>query len=128
MQLTPRDEFDLKRAYADAAQKVAALPDRLKDEFQQAEAESREPLPIQPHTEIPGRLVVYAIDQIKGEPSKELSEIIGVQRRSCALHAKSNVILCSDQLKMILDAAGLGKSDLNAPVQRQSTAPVEDKP
>jgi hypothetical protein len=73
-------------------------------------------------------LVVYAIDQIKGEPSKELSEIIGVQRRSCALHAKSKVILHSDQLKAILDAAGIVPKEANAPVQRQSTTAVADKP
>jgi hypothetical protein len=114
--LNPRDEFDLKRAYKDAAEKVAALPDRLKDEFQQAEAENREPLPVEPMTEIPGRLVVYAIDRISGDVPNELSEIIGVQRRSCAQHAKSKVILLSVQLKMILDAAGLGEKQANAPV------------
>lgn len=114
--LSPRDEFDLKRAYKDAAEKVAALPDRLKDEFQQAEAENREPLPIEPLTEIPGRLVVFAIDRISGEVPKELADVMGVQRKSCAAHAKSKVILLSDQLKMILDAAGLGEKQANAPV------------
>ena len=116
--LTQRDEFDLSRAYKDAAAKVADLPNRLKDEFQQAEADDREPIEIRPMTEIPGRLVVYAIDQIKGEPSKELAEIMGVQRRSCAAHAKAKVILYSDQLKMVLDAAGLAPAkEGNAPVQ-----------
>lgn len=114
MQLTPQDEFELKLAVKDAADKVAALPGRLKDEFQQAEAEQRDPVPVQPLTEIPGRLVVYAIDQIKGEVSEELAEVMGVQRRSCAQHAKSKVVLHSDQLKMIFDAAGIGKA--NAPV------------
>ena len=122
MELTPRDVFDLAKAYKDAAEKVAALPDRLKDEFQQAEAEQREPVPVQPLTEIPGRLVVYAIDKIEGEQSKELSEIMGVQRRSCALHSNSKVILHSDQLKAILDAAGLAPKETNAPVSRQPTA------
>ena len=128
MKLTQRDEFDLQRAYRDAAAKVEALPGRLKDEFQQAEAEQRDPIPVQPHTEIPGRLVVYAIDQIKGEQTKELSEIMGVQRRSCALHSNSKVILLSDQLKAILDAAGLAPKEPNAPVPRQSTTSVADKP
>lgn len=109
MQLTPRDEFDLQRAYKDASEKVAALPNRLRDEYQQAEADNREPFDIEPLTEIPGRLVVYAIDQIKGSVPSELTEIMGVQRRSCAQHAKAKVLLLSAQLKMILDAAGLGE-------------------
>jgi len=116
MELTPRDEFDLRRAYADCAAKVAALDGRIRDELKQAEAEDREPIPIQPLTEIPGRLVVYAIDQIGGDVPPELSEIIKVQRRSCALHAKSKVVLHSDQLKMILDAAGFApKEQVNGP-------------
>ncbi len=106
-ELTLKEEFELTRAYKDAAAKVAALPNRLKDEFQQAEAENREPFEIQPLTEIPGKLVVYAIDKIKGDVSPELAYIIGVQRRSCSTHFKSKVLLLSEQLKMILDAAGL---------------------
>jgi len=114
-ELTPKEEFELKRAYNDAAEKVAALPNRLKDEFQQAEAENREPFDVTPLTEIPAKLVVYAIDKISGDVAPELAYILGVQRKSCAQHVKAKVTLLSEQLKMILDAAGLGGG--NAKVQ-----------
>ncbi len=110
--LTPKEEFELKRSYKDAAEKVAALPNRLKDEFQQADAERREPFDITPLTGIPPALVVYAIDKISGDVNPELSYIMGVQRRSCSMLIKEKeVFLLSSQLKMILDAAGVGGGD-----------------
>ncbi len=112
--LDAKEEFQLQRAYRDAAEKVAAIPGRLKAEFALAEAEKREPFDILPLTEIPANLVVHAIENIKGEVPNELSEAIGVQRRSCRLHSGTNVLLLSVQLKAILDAAGLGKATAEA--------------
>lgn len=112
--LTQRQQFDLARASKDAAAKCEALADRIKDEFQQADAENREPIPIEPLTEIRANLVLHAINQIKGDVSPELSSIIGDQRKSCGKLGTLKVLLLSEQLKMILDAAGIGGKD--APV------------
>ena len=126
-ELSPRDKFELARAYKDAATKLAGFDDRLKDELQQAEAEDREPLPIEPLTAIPGYLLVYAIDQVKGDPAPELREIMKAQRRAGSLHPNRslknpelNQNLPSHHLKMILDAAGFG------PKTEPKPAPTEE--
>lgn len=114
--LTEAERRELQRAYKDAASKVAALPERIKDEEQQAEAEHREPLPIEPLTAISAPLVVKAIATITDNASNELADIIGVQRRTCAKVGKTQVYLLSEQVKLLLEAAGIRGAD--AEVQR----------
>jgi hypothetical protein len=106
---TETERRDVLRAYKDAADKAGELPARLKDEDQQAEADGREPLPIQPLTGSPAPLVLKAIATISGDVSNELADILGVQRRSCAKVGNARVYLLSEQLKLILEAAGLGE-------------------
>lgn len=113
--LSEQEKSDIARAYKDAADKAASLPARLKDEAQQAEAENREPYPVQPLTGVAANLVVKAIEEIKGDVSADLSEIIGVQRRSCGKLGKVKVYLLSEQLKDILDAAGFGPAPTPPP-------------
>lgn len=111
MALSDLEKLELQRAYKDASKKVAELPQRLKDEFQQAEAEEREPVQLQPLTSIRAVLLVKAMEGIEGDVPKDVAEILGGQRRACkrlAADKKCEVILHSDQLLLLLDAAGLG--------------------
>jgi hypothetical protein len=105
--LSDTDTRTLKRSHADAAAKVAALPNRIRDEEQQAEAENREPGIIEPLTGISAGLLLKAIEEIEDAPA-DLSEIIGVQRRACRDLGNRQVYLLSEQLLAILTAAGIG--------------------
>ena len=109
--LNQREQFEVRRAYKDASAKVEALPARLDAEFKLAEEEKREPFPIEPLTEIPANLVVAAIEQIKGDVPSELSSIMAGQRLACSKLGKLKVLLLSEQLKAILDAAGIVPKD-----------------
>lgn len=118
--LNERDKALLGSAYRDAAKKVADLPGRIKDEDQQAEAEKREPYPIQPLTAVSAELVVKAIEAIKDVP-QELGEIVRVQRQSCSKLGNATVYLLSEQLAPLLTAAGIGEPATPTP----TPAPVE---
>jgi hypothetical protein len=123
--LNDQDKFEIARAVKEAAIKCNAMPGRLKDEFQQAEAEGREPLPITPLTELRADLVIAAIEAIKEVPA-DIKEIVGVQRKACKDLGDAKVYLLSSQLLAILNAAGFGES--NAPIQRQSEQTVAVSP
>ena len=117
--LTDPEKRELQRAYKDAAAKAAALPDRIKAEDELADLEHREPFPIQPLTEIRACLVVKAIEAIQGTPAPEVCDIIGVYRRSCGKAGNAKVLLLSEQLKLLLDTAGIGgDAKPDAQVQR----------
>lgn len=119
--MTEQDQRELERAYKDAAAKVAALPARVLDEEQQAEADNRECVPIQPLTRVPAGALVRAIEQIADELPPDVAEIVSSQRRACSQIADwtgtQHVFLLSKHLKIILDAAGFGPKDkVDAPV------------
>lgn len=119
------DQLDLERAYKDASTKVAALPDRLRDEYQQADAEGRKPIPIQPLTPIRADLVIAILGNIQGDPPKDLEHVITAQKRSCALHGKNEVALSSEQLKALMDAANVGQPSAKPPEQKEeANAPL----
>lgn len=103
--MTEKDKLDLQYIYRDAAAKCAALPARLKDEYQQAEVERREPFPIEPLATIPASLLVTAIDAIK-DPG-ELASIAGSQRAACATLGNRKVHVLAADVKTLLEASGL---------------------
>lgn len=112
-----RDDFEYQRALRDCAEKLAALPGRLKAEFDAALEERREPFNIEPITLIRADLVCRAIEAIK-DPTGDLKEICKVQARSCKSQGKAKVGLLSEQLAAILAAAGIAlKEPIVAPVQ-----------
>lgn len=123
--LSDQDKFEIARAYKEAAIKCNAMPGRLKDEFQQAETEGREPLQITPFTEMRANLVIAAIESIKDVPA-DIKDVVGSQRKACKDLGDAKVYLLSAQLLAILNAAGLG--EINAPVQRQSESSVAVSP
>jgi hypothetical protein len=104
--LTDTDKRALAKVHADAAAKVAALPGRIRDEEQQAEAEHREPCLIQPLTGIPAGLLCRATEDLKADG--ELAEIIASQRRACRDLGNRTVHLVSEQVLAILTEAGVG--------------------
>jgi hypothetical protein len=106
--LSIADKGDLLRSYKDAATKVAALSARIKDESDQADAEGREPVAIQPLTPVKASLLVNAIDSIR-EPG-QLAAIASSQRRACADLGDRTVYLLSEHLKALLDAAGIAEA------------------
>jgi kynureninase len=110
--LTDAEKRELQRAYKDASAKLAALPDRIRDEDQQAEVDRRDPVTIEPLTEIKAPLVVKAIATINDNVSPELADIIGAQRRSCSVVGNVKVCLYSEQLKLILEAAGISDAQV----------------
>lgn len=119
--LTDRERLEIERAYKDAAAKVASLPARLRDEEQQAEADKRECVPVQPLTRIAARHVVKATERINGDVPADVAEIVDSQKRACSQIADwpgtHHVFLLSEHLKLILDAAGFGPKDkVNAPL------------
>lgn len=119
--ITEQDKREIERAYQDAAAKVAALPARVLDEEQQAEADKRECVPIQPLTRVPAGALVRAIEQITGELPPDVAEIVSSQKRACSQIADwpgtQYVFLLSEHVKLILEAAGCGpKERVNAPV------------
>ena len=113
--MTETEKAELRRAYKDAAIKLAALPARLRDEEQQAEADGREPIPIQPLTTIAADLLVKAMQGIAGDMPSDLAEIVGAQSRACGALGTARVCLLSEHVKRILDAAGLGEANAQVP-------------
>lgn len=105
--MTEVDKLDLERAYRDAQAKAAALPNRLRDEYEQAEAENREPFPVTPLTAIRADLVLHCCEAIKGKASKELAAIVAVQKNACTPHGSDVVYLLSEQVAALLSAAGV---------------------
>ena len=106
--LTDLEKLELGRVYKDAKVKTDSLPARLKDEYQQAEVENRQPYAVEPLTSIKASLLMKAIGEITTEPPKDCAEWIGVQRKACSKLGDAMVALRSEQLKAILDAAGVG--------------------
>jgi hypothetical protein len=113
---TDKEKFEITRAYRDASRKCGELKARQKDEFQQAEAENREPIEITPLTEIRANLLFAVIQSIKEVPT-EISEVVGVQRRASESLGESQLYLLSNQLLAILLAAGFGGPDAQVPGQ-----------
>lgn len=108
--LTEKDKFDLRRAYKDAAAKTAQLAARMRDEYQQAEADNREPIIITPLTALPANLVVAACEAVKECPD-DLRPIVDSQKNACEQLENRIVYLLSEQMKAILEAAGFGGTD-----------------
>lgn len=105
--MTEADKRELSRAYKDAAGKVAALVDRIRDEQQQADAERRDPATIQPLVEVSADAVLAAVNFVSGNVPPEAADVIGVYRRSMVRSAGSKVNVRADQLLLVLAAAGI---------------------
>lgn len=113
--LSELDSLLLVRALKDSKAKVAALKDRLRDEFEQAEAEKREPFPLTPLTGIRADLVLWACDAAAPKAAGKLADVIGVQRKSCGPLGDAEVFLLAEDVLPLLTAAGV-KEDPNAQV------------
>ena len=105
--LSDLDSLFLSRALKDAKEKTDALRNRLKDEFQQADAENREPFPLTPLTGLRADLVLWACDAAAGKANADLAAVIGVQRRACESLGDAEVFLLSGQVFSLLTAAGV---------------------
>lgn len=91
--------------HADAAAKLAALPERLKAEAEQANKERRRPYAIQPMTEVQPASLLAAIVELKDVPAG-LSACVGTLRGVCENQTDPFCMRC-DQLIEILSLAGV---------------------
>lgn len=105
----------LQKLAKDAADKVAALPDRIKAEEELAAEEERQPYEITPHTEVEPAVVAPILKQLNDVPA-DVAETVANMRRCCRLFPNQPFAMRSDQLLAVL---GLAK------VQPPKPAPVE---
>lgn len=90
---------------------VARLKEAEAKEAAAAEAEGREPNPVQPLTEAHADHILAALALISGNVPKETAEVVGVYRQSMVRSAGKKVVVRSDQLIAVLDAAGIGAAE-----------------
>lgn len=106
-ELPELDKLLLARSLKHAKANAAMLKERLRDEFDQADAEKREPFPITPLTGIRADLVKWACDAGAAKADSRLSAVIGVQRNSCKSLGDVEVFLLSEDVVALLTAAGI---------------------
>ena len=105
------DKLLLARALKDAKSKSAALKNRLRDEFEQAEAESREPFPLTPLTSLRADLVLWVCEAAAAKATGKLATVIGIQRKACGTLGDTEVFLLAEDVLPLLEAAGVKGED-----------------
>ena len=88
-----------------AAERIAALPARQKEELAQATKEGRQAYPIIPMVEVSPAVLGPCVEKMTQIPT-ELEETVGTLRRVCSKQPVP-FAMRADQLLAVLDAAGV---------------------
>lgn len=106
MALTENHKAALAAYLADAKPKVAAIPERVKVEAENAAREQRQPFEIMPLTEVKPSLMALALAECKDTTDPAMNETIGTLRRVCSSQNQP-FAMKSEQLIAVLTLAGI---------------------